>query len=174
MGPLLFLLYINDIAYVSKLILPILFADDTNAFLTGKNINNLMISMNEELEKIMVWLHANKLSLNVNKTHYLIFRSTGMKKPVSDVPLHIGGQFIKEDFKTKFLGVIVDNKLSWAHHIQYIKTRARRLLNVNTLCTLYYCFVYPYLNYATEVWGDTCDKHLSTLIKLQKKSSAYN
>ena len=72
LGPLLFLLYINDIALVSNVILPVLFADDTNVFLTGKNFNNLIESMNVELEKIMKWLHANKLSLNVNKAQYWV------------------------------------------------------------------------------------------------------
>ena len=179
LGPLLFLLYINDIAFVSNIILPILFADDTNAFLTGKNVNNLITTMNEELEKIMVWLYANKLSLNVKKTHYLVFRSVGMAKPTFDNSLQISGQCIKEDTKTKFLGVFLDNRLTWAHHIQYIKNkiakgigvicRVRRLLNVKTLCTLYHSFVYPYLNYAAEVWADTTANHLLPVIKLQKK-----
>ena len=179
LGPLLFLIYINDIATVSDVILPILFADDTNAFLTGKNVNNLIASMNNELKKIMTWLYSNKLSLNVSKTHFLIFRSSGMKKPVFDESLQINGECIKEEFKTKFLGVIVDNKLSWLYHIQYIKKkiakgigvicRAKHLLNVKTLCTLYYSFVYPYLNYAAEVWGNACASHLLSIIKLQKK-----
>ena len=104
----------------------------------------------------MIWLYANKLSLNVNKTHYLVFRSSGMAKPVFDIQLQINDQHIKEDIKTKFLGVFLDNKLTWAYHIQYIKNkiakgigvicRARRLLNIKTLCTLYQCFFYPYLN----------------------------
>ena len=179
LGPLLFLIYINDIATVSDVILPILFADDTNAFLTGRNVNDLIVSMNNELRKIMTWLYANKLSLNVSKTHFLIFRSSGMKKPVFNESLEINGERIKEEFKTKFLGVIVDNKLSWLYHIQYIKKkmakgigvicRAKHLLNVKTLCTLYYSFVYPYLNYEAEVWGNACANHLLSIVKLQKK-----
>ena len=135
--------------------------------------------MNNELKKIMTWLYANKLSLNVSKTHFLIFRSSGMRKPVFDESLQINGECVKEEFKTKFLGVIVDNKLSWSYHIQYIKKkiakgigvicRAKRLLSVKTLCTLYYSFVYPYFNYAAEVWGGACANHLLAIIKLQKK-----
>ena len=96
LGPLLFLIYINDIATVSNSILPILFADDTNAFVTGRNINDLIILMNNELKKLMSWLYANKLSLNVNKTHFLIFRSKGMAKPVLTESLQINGETIKE------------------------------------------------------------------------------
>ena len=73
----------------------------------------------------------------------------------------------------------MDEKLSWCDHIQYIKnkiakgigiiSKARRLLNNETLCTLYNCFVYPYLNHCVEVWGDTFKTHVQTLVKLQKR-----
>ena len=180
LGPLLFLIYINDIAFVSDIIFPILFADDTNAFLTGKNVNDLIETMNQELEKLTKWLHVNKLSLNVSKTHYIIFRSRGMPKPIVSNILHINNIPIKEDTKTKFLGVILDNKLTWLPHIHFIKSKiakgigvickAKRNLNLNTLFTLYYSFVYPYFNYANEVWGDTAECHLNTIFKLQKRA----
>ena len=70
LGPLLFLLYVNDMAYVSNLLFSILFADDTNVFISGKNIENLTQIMNNELEKLAKWLQVNKLSLNVDKTLY--------------------------------------------------------------------------------------------------------
>ena len=60
-------------AYVSNLLFSILIADDTNVFISGKNIENLSQIMNNELEKLAKWLQVNKLSLNVDKTHYLIF-----------------------------------------------------------------------------------------------------
>ena len=68
MGPLLFLLYVNDIANVSMSLLPILFADDTNVFLTGKNVDQMIEIMNGELNKVFLWLNSNNLSLNVKKT----------------------------------------------------------------------------------------------------------
>ena len=67
LGPLLFLLYVNDIAYVSHTLLPFLFADDTNALAIGKNMTDLIKTINEELSKLSTWLSANKLSLNVKK-----------------------------------------------------------------------------------------------------------
>ena len=73
LGPLLFLLYINDMANVSKLLFIILFADDTNLFLNGKSVLNIIQKMNTELEKIVHWLTVNQLSLNINKTSYIIF-----------------------------------------------------------------------------------------------------
>ena len=102
-----------------------------------------------------------------------------MRNPVVTSPLIIKDETIKRDHKTKFLGVILDEKLTWADHIFYIKgkiakglgiiCKARKLLNAQTLRTLYYCFVYPYMNYCIDVWGDTCKSYLEPLVKLQKK-----
>ena len=72
---LLFLLYVNDICNISDILFPILFADDTNVFVSGRDINHMMNTMNIELKKIWSWLNTNKLSLNINKTHYVIFKS---------------------------------------------------------------------------------------------------
>ena len=79
LGPLLFVLYVNDIANVSKLLFPILFADDNNVFLSGKNIDQMTNIMNDELDSIFIWLNYNKLSLNVKKTQFMVFsRSTSL------------------------------------------------------------------------------------------------
>ena len=75
LGPLLFLLYVNDIYLVSSCLYSIAFANDANAFLSGKDPDVLSEMMNKELCKLFKWLKANKLSLNVKKTHYILFRS---------------------------------------------------------------------------------------------------
>ena len=74
LGPLLFVIHINDIVNVSPLLFTILYADDSNLFLPGMNVANLIDIMNKELSKIIEWLHSNKLSLNVNETQYMISR----------------------------------------------------------------------------------------------------
>ena len=73
LGPLLFLIYINDIVKASEYLYLILFADDTNVFMHHKDLNSLQNICNIELEKLSQWFKANKLSLNVNKTNYVIF-----------------------------------------------------------------------------------------------------
>ena len=85
LGPLLFLIYINDLSTVSEACLPILFADDTNIFITGKNIDVMCQQLNDDLEKIQEWLCCNKLSFNVLKTHYMIF--SPRNKIISDVDI---------------------------------------------------------------------------------------
>ena len=163
LGPLLFLLYINDMPTVSNILFPILFADDTNVFMSEKNVDDLISSVHKEMVNVTEWLNANKLSLNVSKTYYIIFRSQGMRNPVVTTPLIIKDETIKRDHKTKFLGVILDEKLTWADHILYIKgklakglgiiCKARKLLNAQTLRTLYHCFVYPYICRKTVLCG---------------------
>ncbi len=79
-GPLLFLIYINDLSQVSNKHFAVLFADDSNMFITGKNILELAKSMNEELQKVSQWLKTNKLSLNIPKTHYMVFSNIRKKR----------------------------------------------------------------------------------------------
>ena len=179
LGPLLFILYVNDICNVSKELLPILFADDTNVFINGTDVNYMLKTMNQELEKLVVWLNANKLTLNVNKTHYIVFR-LHKKKTVTNIDLTIDGEIVSEVNNTKFLGIVIDNKLNWSEHIYMIKKKAsrglgilckaRKCLSVSVLTTLYYSFIYPYFMYGIEVWGNTFECYLNPLYKLQKRT----
>ena len=73
LGPLLFILYINDISNISHLMHTILFAEDTAISIKSDTASAAIISMNRELEKLSIWLTANKLSLNISKTHYMVF-----------------------------------------------------------------------------------------------------
>ena len=177
LGPLLFLLYVNDLVYVSKLVFLLLFADDTNLFVQGKSLNQLINIMNEELKNIVEWLNINRLSLNINKTNFMVFSLK--KKQISSLKLTINNQNIQKVNATKFLGVIIDDKLSWFNHVQYVKTKiskgigviatARKILQKSSLISLYYSFIYPYLSYCVEVWGNAADVNISGIFKLQKK-----
>ena len=98
LGPLLFLLYINDLSSVSEYCYSVLFADDTNVFISGENIDVLCSRLNEELECIREWLCCNKLSLNVSKTHYMIF--TPRNKIVHDIDVKIHGVSVERVYAT--------------------------------------------------------------------------
>ena len=177
LGPLLFLLYVNDIVKASQEVLTILFADDTNIFKAGTNIDMMISSMNNELDNIVKWLQANKLSLNVKKTHYIIFKPGRTSvSPTSNI--RINNQIVQQEMSTTFLGVVLDSKLSWGLHVQKIKmkmsksigiiSKARKILNRKTLLTLYYSFIYPYMSYCVEVWGNAAKTYTDSLLKLQK------
>ena len=81
-------------------------------------MNDLISTMNSELDKIMMWLNVNKLSLNVTKSHYILF-SNNKIRPESSVIMN--GEIVKRVSSTKFLGVCIDERLSWKPHIAYIK-----------------------------------------------------
>ena len=179
LGPLLNLLYVDDIACVSSKLLLILFADDTNALISGKNIDEIIQNINTELEKISTWLAANKLSLNVKKTHFMIFKPKNKKIIMPHESICIGNEEINQVESTKFLGVYIDSKLNWQQHIKCVKNKISKgagiiykvkpLLNESTLLTLYYSFVYPYLYYGIIAWGTTYESYLKSVKVAQKR-----
>jgi len=178
LGPFLFLCYINDLPNVSNLITPLIFADDTNLFINGKDPNTLITTLNEELIKVTDWTNANKLSLNTEKTKYILF-SKPRTHVVSNTQLILNNEVISCLQYVKFLGVYIDNKLTWNIHINHICKKiskgigiickARKSLNNKTLVTLYYSFVHPYVTYGIETWGKSINNYLSSVFKLQKK-----
>ena len=94
------MIYINDLGEVSSKIFTLLFADDSNLFLSGKNPDQLIQEMNLELVKVINWLEVNKLSLNLKKTHFIIFRKGKTKLTVSE-ELRIKSTKIKQEQQTK-------------------------------------------------------------------------
>jgi hypothetical protein len=179
LGPLLFLIYINDLINVCKYSTPLLFADDTNLFFAETNINVLTANINEELQRVSTWLKVNKLSLNVNKTQYMYFTSK-RKYQTELINIAIDSVKINETKQSKFLGVVIDNKLTWKAHISYISNKVSRgigillkakyILNSECLKNLYYAFIYPYLIYCNHIWGNTYVSNLKRLATLQKKA----
>ena len=178
LGPLLFLIYVNDLAKVSKLLFFIMFADDTNIFITGKNLRSMIDTLNGELTQITEWLNANKISLNISKTQFMVVSgSKAISKTLSDVI--INDHKIDMVNCVKFLGVYIDNKLSWSQHITYIKSKiskaigiickARKSLDKTVLITLYYSFVHSYFTYGIDIWGNAHKKYLDSIFLLQKK-----
>ena len=107
-GPLPFHIYVNDIVNVSPSLIPILFADDTtNIFLEGTDINEVIVRMNAELMKVMDWINANKLSLNIEKTKCMVFH-TKERDFSSHVDLTICNKIINRVGYVNFLGVAID------------------------------------------------------------------
>ena len=156
LGPILFLLYINDVNDVSNRLQSIMFADDTNLFHTGK-LEGVERQMNCELVKVDEWFIANLLSLNVSKTSYIIF---GNKKH-SDIKLYMQNSSLIRQYHTKFLGVILPANLKWNKHIEIVLNKAskiigiiskvRHLLPVHLTKMLYSTLVEPYFFYCNVI-----------------------
>lgn len=176
LGPMLFILYINDLSNISNNIKFILFADDTNIFCTGKDQMEVQNIFNTELKILSNWFVANKLSLNVQKTKYIVF---GHVKPDDFISITIDDNNIERVNCIKFLGVTIDSKFSWIYHIQSVVSkvsksmsilyRVRNILDERSLYSLYCSLILPYLNYGCEIWGNTYSSNLIKLTMLQKR-----
>ena len=177
LGPLLFLIYINDLPNCLNTSTPCLFADDTNVTLCGSSINDVVSQANTELAEINKWLTANKLYLNVAKTEFMLIGSRQrLMSNLDEQPvLKIGDKPLKKVSQTKTVGVIVDEHLRWEDHINYMTKiivpglgaikRIRPFVSQNTLIKFYDSLVQTHFDYCYEVW-DTCGIVLSD--KLQK------
>ena len=179
LGPLLFIIYINDISNVSKLFDCILFADDTNLFLSHSNIDVLYQLANTELYNISQWFKLNKLSLNIKKTNYVLF-SNKFSKFVSLSNIKIDNVKIERVFQTKFLGVVINEKLTWDNHILTVRnkiskglgilSKIRNIVPCRVLISLYHALVHPHLEYCNIVWAASTCSALNKVFLLQKRA----
>ena len=183
LGPLLLLIYVNDLCNASNILDPIMFADDTNLFLSHQNINTLFKIFNEELKKIGDWFKANKLSLNNRKTKYTLFHKKSSKDnlPLKLPALKIADNNIERKTAIKFLGVMLDENISWVEHIRTVETklaknigllyRAKPLLEEKSLKSIYFAYIHSYLNYANIAWASTYRTKLKTIHFHQKHAA---
>ena len=181
-GPSLFLIYINDLSKVSNKVFPLMFADDSNIFIEGNNILTMQNELNMEMIEISSWLKADKLSLYINKTHYMLFK--GKRKIRDEINIKIDHTQMKQTQCSKLLGVQIDDKITWQDHIYiYIKegdqrlrytlqnTNSSRQGNIeesicsiylslfNILCTCMGQFYENVLSSPTEVAKENCKSH---------------
>ena len=160
-SPILFLLYINDMCNVCGNLKCIQFADDTTLFSAGNSLIDLCADINATLVEIDKWLLANRLSLNINKTKYIIFTQNPRMFP--EVILTIRGHQLEQVKSIKFLGIHIDENLKFKYHIDNICKKLSRSLGIlyrmsqfvppYILLVLYYSIFYPHLIYGIVVWG---------------------
>jgi len=178
LGPLLFLFYINDLPNVSDYFSSILFADDTTFLASGSDYRDLLSRTNVELDSFMNWTFSNRLSVNVEKTVAVLFTNR-YTDVVPDLCVKLNDVMLPTARSSKFLGVIIDCKLKFDEHINTVCSKVAKSIGVlyalrdyapeNTMISLYYSLVYPYLTYCNIVWCGTYDCHVEKLFLLQKK-----
>ena len=187
LGPLLFIIYMNDLHEVSDKFHAILYADDSNLTstlcsfnitLTDNDFDRIQLSRNitAELALIQEWLEINKLSLNIKKTKYMVFhhRQRNINKYIPDI--QISGQSIDRVKEFDFLGLTIDENMSWNSHIQKISNKVSRALGIinrlkkflptYVLRLLYTSLILPHLQYAVLTWGHKVNR----VTKLQKRA----
>ena len=156
LGPLLFLIYVNDLHKASSILKPVIFADDTNLFLSNKEIKKLFNDMNVELQKMSIWFKANKLSLNLTNTKWTLFHSQKKKRLIAnDLPLlYIDNFEIVRESVTKFLGFFIDENLTLKYHIDHVCNKVSKsigimyksgnILSKRLMKQLYFSFIHSY------------------------------
>ena len=172
LGPLIFLIFCNDLYLNLDLCSGILFADDTTIYKSHSNIEFLKWCVISDMETIIDWFKANHLSLNENKTVGMLFS----KDKTSITVLPIGDLHVKFVESTKFLGVHLDNKLTWKNHLDKLTCKIKRntnllkcgnnFLNIHTKRLIYYAHIQSHISYGLSIWGNMTPP--SSLHKVQK------
>ena len=179
LGPLLFLIYINDFHQAVLFSNSRHFADDTNLLLTGNSLKKIQKKINIDLKLISKWLRANKISLNASKTELLVFRHPS-KVLNYNLKIKINGKRLYESNYVKYLGVLLDSHLKWNFHTDLLApklsralgmlSKLRHLVNSSTLRSVYFAIFSSLMTYGSLVWGQNLNKHIERIIKLQDRA----
>ena len=177
LGPLLFLIFINDLPNATNLDIK-LFADDTFLSASSSNKKTLQKLIDVELKKVYTWLVENKLTLNIKKSQFMIITN---KKNFNkdDFKVKLNGKNLNRCTSYKYLGVMLDDKLNWKVHIDYIiakisrvcgvLSKLRHFVRLDTIKTVYYALAYSHLQYCILSWGNADYTILDPLRRLQNK-----
>ena len=180
LGPLLFLLFTNDLHLHLLYSNCILFADDTTIFYSGKSIRYIEWCIQEDLKILQDWFQANKLTLNLNKTVVMII---GTKIP-KNYKIEIDNHTLPVVTATKFLGIWIDSELNWKVHYDKLVVKllqnmhmlrlCKNQFNMFTKCNIYFAHIYSHLSYGCTKWGNMLNRQqLAKLQKLQNKCLSY-
>ena len=176
LGPLLFLLYINDMCNSSTEFDFTLFADDTTLSMSGDKLDELTQKTNIELAKVLDWLIVNKLIINLMKTNSMLFTNK-QEGRILNIKAH--NTILEQKSECKFLGIIIDDDISWKAHINHISNKISKTIALlrylrytfpkHILKTLYMTLIYPYFNYCNIIWGAADPTAINPINLLQKK-----
>ena len=177
LGPLLFLLYINDMNNSSNLLRFTQFADDTTATYRGFDLDVVKQTLENEINKVLIWLSANKLIINIKKTHTMLFTN---KRGNNILNISVQNTELEHKDSCKFLGIFIDKDLSWKTHVSYITSKISKIIALlgrlkhtfpkTVLKNLYLSLLLPHLNYGNVIWASADKTCLNGLIILQKKA----
>ena len=180
LGPLLFLLYINDLHNAIKHCSTIHFADDTSLIIKNKSLKQMKKYLNFDLKNLSKWLKANMISLNTSKTELLLFRHPN-KNLNYNVKAKINGKVIKPSKYVKYLGIYIDSYLNWKFNTNILAAKLSRSLgmlskirhyvNIETLKSIYFAIFSSHLSYASIIWAQNPNnQNVKRIMRLQKRA----
>ena len=184
LGPLFFLIYINDLPNVSEVLSYIMFADDTNVFFSDPDLMSLMHKMNIEISKVFDWFKVNGLRVNLDKTKYMHFTTPNTKYDSTLLNMNITNAAIRNSITRinciQFLGLIIDEKLTWSNHIDGICSRIARVIGImsrvkfvipsSALLLIYNSLIMPHLSYGNIIWASCSNYLVNRIFLLQKRA----
>ena len=181
LGPLIFLIFTNDLQKHLHHCSSILFADDTTLYKAHRNLKYLKWSIQDDMNTLTDWFMANKLTLNIDKTICMLFQPNGS---CQEIELEIDNIKIKSSKETKFLGLWLDHHLSWSTHIRNLITKlkrnqcllkhGRRLMTENCLKMIYFSHIQSHITYGLVLWGNhLTDQLLKNIQKIQEQCLQY-
>ena len=184
LGPLLFLIYINDLPFSLQRTKVTMYADDTSISFSSRSVTDLTNAINSDLQDLSLWLQGNKLTLNVVKTYSMIFGTEPNLRRIycdssTSFPLfQINDDKIDSTENIIYLGLKIDPSLKWKEQITAIIIKisqgigmlkySKRYFPLHIIQRMYYSIVDPYLRYCCSVWGCAGD---SIIKKLQSYKS---
>ena len=160
--------------------MPILFADDTNVLFHSKSLTNLEDIVNTELKRLADWFNANKLSLNIKKTKFMLFHTKQRTKHIGDFSICINHEKIDRVEKIRFLGLTLQENISWDEHCNLVTNKIssvvgilykiRIFLPIKTLLQIYNSLILPHLYYGILAWGGAPCTTLTKIETIQKRA----
>ena len=173
-----FTIFVDEIYLILNHCTCILYADDITIYYASADVNEIIRSLQSDLTKLIEWFKANKLSINLGKTKYVIFNSRMIKATCTE-KIKFGNITIDKVDEFKFLGIIFDSQLSWKAHASALESKllmskflfqaSKNILTQKLLCDVYYAHFYSHLIYGIETWGPMMSKkNLDRLFKIQK------
>ena len=179
LGPLLFLIYINDLHCAINHSTTYHFADDTSLLCKGKSLKRVNRQVNEDLTLLSTWLRANKIALNASKTELIIFHSNGTNIS-KHLNFRLDGQKITPVKNVSYLGIKLDQHLNWLPHFQGLLPKLSRAVGLlaklrhftdyTTLLSIYYAFFDSHVGYSLQTWGHVPEYLWSKICILQNKA----
>ena len=178
-GPILYIIFMNDIIKCCNILKFSIYADDTCVWTKGKNVRDNARTMNDKLRKVNKWITRNGLSLNKKKCEYVFFKRKCKNVTIDELEICLDDVVLEKREYTKYLGVYVDENLSWDIHVSFVERKIskyipivyniRNSLTSESLKLLYNCMIYPPLIYANIIWSSICKSKLNSLVLIQKK-----
>ena len=183
LGPVLFILYINDLPSCIQFSNIMMYADDTVIYLSSTTTLDIELKLNLDLVNLSQWLHHNKLVLNMKKTEFMTFgtRQRLAKQKCDETDISLNGQSIKHTDTFKYLGVVLDDTLSFNDHVDYVRTKVSKILGMfsrirpsltlEAANRLYKAMVLPVLDYCDAVWHECGQGNSDKMERLQRRAA---